>query len=170
MLARILYTTFIIIYLQIQLVSGQHFILSTVSAFPKLTAISNPIYFKSNDACLDIQAGFSVVIGAKNQGEFITNCDLPLKLEKINLQVFPNPGNEITYLRVDDNIPQMENFQISIYTITGMPVYQTFESGSDLHQGITIDVSQLNQGRYFINISSKNFQSSQKFTKTNDPL
>jgi hypothetical protein len=170
MFIRVLYTLLFIIYLQIQFARGQNFILSTVGAFPKLTAVSNPIYFKSNDACLDIQAGFSVVIGARNQGEFITNCDLPIKLEKINLQVFPNPGNEITYLRVDENISQMEIFQISIYTITGMLVYQTFESGSELHQGIIIDVSRLNEGGYFINISSKNFQSSQKFTKTNYPL
>jgi hypothetical protein len=154
-----------------QIVRAQHFILSTVSPFPNLTAVSNPINFRSNDACIDIQSGISVVIGAKNQGEFISNCDFPIKLDKINLRVFPNPGNEITYLRVDENIPQMIIFQISIYTITGMQVYQTFKSGSELHQGIIIDVSPLNEGEYVINISSsKNLQSSQKFIKTNYPL
>ncbi len=170
MMLRILYTTLILISLQIQFARAQHFILSSIGAFPKLTAVSNPIYFKSNDVCLDIQAGISIVIGAKNQGEFVTNCDLSIKIEKIKLQVFPNPGNEITYLRVDENIPPMQLFHIGIYTITGMQVYQTYKIGSDLHQGFTIDVSQLNDGRYFFFITSGNFQSSQKFTKTNYPL
>ena len=66
-----------------------------------------------------------------------------------SLNVYPNPVNDKLYIETEVKI---EN--VAIYTITGVMVgQQTTDNGQ---QTLTIDLSELNSGIYFIKISTDN--------------
>ena len=66
-----------------------------------------------------------------------------------SLSIYPNPVNDKLYIETEVEI---EN--VAIYTITGVMVgQQTTDNGQ---QTLTIDLSELNSGIYFIKISTDN--------------
>lgn len=75
-----------------------------------------------------------------------------------SLNVYPNPVNDKLYIETEVKI---EN--VAIYTITGVMVgQQTTENGQ---QTLTIDLSGLNSGIYFVKINSDNGQIVKKIVK-----
>ena len=77
-----------------------------------------------------------------------------------SLNVYPNPVNDKLY--IETNV-EIEN--VAIYTITGVMVgQQTTDNGQ---QTLTIDLSELNSGIYFIKISTDNGEIVKRIVKRN---
>lgn len=141
--------------------------MSSVGYFSNLKAYSNPINFKGTDNCIDLKSGIYLIVGEKNQGLFTIDCELPIKIENLNLQVYPNPSEFETFLKIDNNIPFNEMVSLQIINSLGLLVEEKLENSNDLHHGIKLDVSHLIPGIYFIRIKSAYYQQTQKFIKMN---
>ena len=77
-----------------------------------------------------------------------------------SLSIYPNPVNDKLYIETEVKI---EN--VAIYTITGVMVgQQTTDNGQ---QTLTIDLSELNSGIYFIKISTDNGEIVKRIVKRN---
>lgn len=80
---------------------------------------------------------------------FIT-CKEGEEIFKADLQIFPNPANDIIQLKL--NSIEDETTQVSIFDATGKIVFVQTCSNNE----ITIDISKLDDGVYFIQTASSN--------------
>ena len=75
-----------------------------------------------------------------------------------SLHVYPNPVNDNLYLEVDDDIKE-----VSVYNITGMMVYN--EQFTNYNERLTIDLSNFDNGIYFVKIKSDSGEILKKIVK-----
>ena len=75
-----------------------------------------------------------------------------------SLHVYPNPVNDNLYLEVDDDIKE-----VSVYNITGMMVYN--EQFTNYNERLTIDLSNFDNGRYFVKIKFESGEILKKIVK-----
>jgi hypothetical protein len=81
-------------------------------------------------------------------------------LQSINLSIFPNPANDRLNIRLNENLSN-DMVEISIYNLNGAKLYS---EKNNYHSGnISIDIQNLNQGFYLMQIKSGNSISFEKF-------
>lgn len=77
------------------------------------------------------------------------------------VNIFPNPANEL--LTVKLFTPEVEDIRLSIFNAAGKIVYQETKYAKDGSQQITMPISQLSNGIYFLKIQTKEGVVSKKF-------
>ena len=150
-------------------VSAQNpvFVMSSIKSMAGSSSAVSTINFKSNAACLDVQTGVAVLKGDRNTGEFAINCEVTMKFNSLGIKLFPNPVNNATKVKFVNTPPLTELFNISIWSTEGVIVTTKKETGYNLFQGLTMDLSGLTPGSYVLKIESSGFVDAIKFIKAN---
>ena len=128
------------------------FVMSSIKSMGSSSSAISAINFKSNAACLDVQTGIVVLNGERNTGEFAINCEVKMKSTRVKFINTP---------------PLTELFNISIWSTEGVIITTKKESGYNLFQGLTMDLSGLTPGSYVLKIESTGFVDAIKFIKAN---
>jgi hypothetical protein len=90
-----------------------------------------------------------------------------LKINTLGVKLFPNPVNSVTKVKITNVPPLNETFNLSIWTTEGAMISTSKETGYNLFQGMTMDLSRLVAGSYVLKIESNNFIDAIKFIKAN---
>jgi hypothetical protein len=143
------------------------FVMSSIGGMAGTTSSVSSINFKSKAACLDVQNGIAVLSGKRNTGDFAMSCEVTLKINTLGVKLFPNPVNSVTKVKISNVPPLAEIFNLSIWTTEGAMISSSKESGYNLFQGMTMDLSRLVAGSYVLKIESSNFIDAIKFIKAN---
>ena len=143
------------------------FVMSSIKSMGSSSSAISAINFKSNAACLDVQTGIVVLNGERNTGEFAINCEVKMKFNSLGIKLFPNPVNNATRVKFINTPPLTELFNISIWSTEGAIITTKKESGYNLFQGLTMDLSGLTPGSYVLKIESSGFIDAIKFIKAN---
>lgn len=143
------------------------FLMSSVGSLPNSSNSISAINFKSNAACLDVQTGIAVLRGVKNTGEFAMTCEVSMKFNSLGVKLYPNPVNTYTKVKLQNTPPLNEEFNVSIWSTDGALVMTKKETGYNLFQGLTLDLSTVNAGTYVLKIESAQFVDAIKFIKAN---
>jgi hypothetical protein len=143
------------------------FVMSSIGNMAGTTSSIAAINFKSTAACLDVQNGVAVLKGNRNIGEFAMNCEVTMKINSLGIKLFPNPVNSATNVKFVNAPPLTETFNLSIWSTEGSIINTRKETGYNLFQGLTMDLSGLTPGSYVLKIESSNFVDAIKFIKAN---
>ena len=143
------------------------FVVSSIKSLGGSVSSVTAINFKSNAACLDVQTGLVVLKGERNIGEFTFNCEVTMKFNSLGIKLFPNPVNGATKLKLSNQPPLTETFNLSIWNTEGAIIKTSKETGYSLFQGLTMDLSGLVPGSYVLKIESSSFVDAIKFIKAN---
>lgn len=143
-----------------------NFMMSSVGTIEGTNSNSLAVQFKSTTSCIDVQTGILVLYGNRGNGEFAINCEVTMKLNSLGIRLFPNPVNTLTKIKFTNTPPLLAQFTLSIYTTEGILIKISKESGYNLFQGLNIDLSFLNAGTYFLNITSTEYIDTIKFIKS----
>jgi hypothetical protein len=162
----ILFFSLSICYLQTQAQTGQ-FMMSTFGALPGTASNGSAIQFNSITACIDVQTGIAVMNGPRGNGQFALNCEVTMRINSLGVRLFPNPVNHFAKIKLNNTPPLTENFNLSIWTAEGMLIRTQKETGYNLFQGLTIDLSGLTNGTYILKIESPAYVDAIKFIKAN---
>ena len=141
--------------------------MSSIGSIGNSSSSVSSLNFKSTAACLDVQNGLAVLKGSRNTGEFAINCEVSLKFNSLGIKLFPNPVNGATNVKFINTPPLTETFNLSIWSTDGAIVNTRKETGYNLFQGLTMDLSGLTPGSYVLKIESSNFADAIKFIKAN---
>ena len=150
-------------------VNGQApvFVMSTFGAIPGTTSNGNAIQFNSINACIDVQTGIAVLNGPRGNGLFAYNCEVTMRINSLGVKLFPNPVNHFAKIKLNNTPPLTETFNLSIWTAEGVLIRTQKETGYNLFQGLTIDLSGLTNGTFILKIESPAFVDAIKFIKAN---
>lgn len=143
------------------------FVMSSIGSMGGSSSTISSMNFKSTAACLDVQTGVAVLKGDRNTGEFAINCEVTMKFNTLGIKLFPNPVNNATKVKFVNAPPLTETFNLSIWSTEGAMVSARKETGYNLFQGLTMDLSGLTAGSYVLKIESSNFVDAIKFIKAN---
>ena len=163
----ILLFAFCFIYLTQVHAQNPLFVMSSIKSMAGSSSAVSAINFKSNAACLDVQTGLVVLKGERSLGEFAINCEVTMKFNSLGIKLFPNPVNNATKVKFVNTPPLTETFNISIWSTEGVIVTTKKETGYNLFQGLTMDLSGLTPGSYVLKIESSGFVDAIKFIKAN---
>lgn len=83
---------------------------------------------------------------------------------KDRFEIYPNPFKGELFIK--NNLPDVDSFQIKIFTISGQLIYQDFTHTSDIDNLISIDIAQiLNPGIYILQLTDRQFTYIKKIVK-----
>ena len=143
------------------------FMMSSVGATPGTASNGLAIQFNSIAACIDVQTGVAVLSGARGNGQFAINCEVTMRFNSLGIKLYPNPVNHLTKVKLNNTPPLTETFNVTIWTTEGLLVRSLKETGYNLFQGLTIDLSALVAGSYVLKIESPAYVDAIKFIKSN---
>jgi hypothetical protein len=143
------------------------FVISSIGNMGTSVSSVSAINFKSNAACIDVQSGLVVLKGERNIGEFTYSCEVTMKFNSLGIKLFPNPVNGATKLKLSNAPPLNEIFNLSVWNTEGAIIKKSKETGYNLFQGLTMDLSGLIPGSYVLKIESASFVDAIKFIKAN---
>jgi hypothetical protein len=143
------------------------FVMSSVGAMANTASTGSAINFKSTANCIDVQTGVAVLSGTRANGQFAINCEVTMQFNALGIKLFPNPVSSSTKVKFVNTPPLTETFNLSIWTAEGMLITTRKETGYNLFQGMTLDLSGLNSGTYVLKIESTQFVDAIKFIKAN---
>ena len=143
------------------------FVVSSIGSMGSASSSISALNYKSNAACLDVQTGIAILNGKRNTGEFAMNCEVTMRFNSLGIKLFPNPVNASTKIKFVNAPPMNEAFNLSIWNTDGAIVSSKKESGYNLFQGLTMDLSGLTPGSYVLKIESGSFVDAIKFIKGN---
>ncbi|RVU26537.1 T9SS type A sorting domain-containing protein [Sandaracinomonas limnophila] len=144
---------------------GQQFSMSSFGNLNSYPTFSNPTVFKNNNSCIQIENGLIIYLGARSTGEFVITCEISNQLKDNYLLIFPNPLKSNALVKFAKQIPLEDKYILRIYSILGLIVKQSEETGISILNGLNIDFSNLAPGTYFISIESPLFITSTKVLK-----
>ncbi len=162
----ILFFSLTVCYFQTKAQTSQ-FMMSTFGALPGTASNGSAIQFNSITACIDVQTGIAVMNGPRGNGQFALNCEVTMRINSLGVRLFPNPVNHFAKIKLNNTPPLTENFNLSIWTAEGMLIRTQKETGYNLFQGLTIDLSGLTNGTYILKIESPAYVDAIKFIKAN---
>ena len=143
------------------------FVMSSVGLIGSTSSNSAAIQFKSVATCLDVQTGIAVLSGQRATGQFAINCEVTMNYNTLGIKMYPNPVLNISNVKFQNTPPLTEVFNLSIWTLEGNLVSTKKETGYNLFQGITLNLSALNAGSYVLKIEASNYMDALKFIKAN---
>jgi hypothetical protein len=155
---------FLIVLLFAQKATAQ-IVMSSVGMIAGTSSTVSSINFKSVASCIDVQSGVAVLKGERGTGEFAFSCEVAMKFNSLGIKLYPNPVNSATKLKFINTPPLTEVFNLQIFNTDGQFISSKKETGYNLFQGITIDLSNLHSGTYVLKIESSNFVDAIKFIK-----
>ena len=143
------------------------FIMSSVGPIQNMSNNSMAVTFNSTATCLNVQNGVAVLNGVRGSGQFAINCEVTMKFNTLGIKLFPNPVSTTAKVKFANTPPLTETFNLSIWSTEGGLISTRKETGYNLFQGMTLDLSGLNSGTYVLKIESDNFVDAIKFIKAN---
>lgn len=143
------------------------FIMSSMGSMPGASNTGMAIQFNSIATCLNVQNGLAVLSGVRGNGQFAVNCEVTLKINSLGIKLYPNPVNTTTKVKFTNTPPLTEVFNLTIWTTEGVLLSTRKETGYNLFQGLSLDVSTLISGTYVLKIESENYVDALKFIKAN---
>lgn len=163
----VLTTIFLISFTNRLQAQAATFMMSSMGVLPNTSNAGAAVQFNSNATCLNVQNGMAILSGERGNGQFAINCEVTLKINSLGIKMYPNPVNATTKVKFINTPPLTETFNLSIWTSEGVLIQSKKESGYNLFQGLTLDVSGLTSGTFILKIESSNFVDALKFIKAN---
>jgi len=142
-------------------------VMSSIGMMGNASSTISAFNFKSIASCIDVQSGVAVLNGTRGNGEFAFSCEVVMNFNSLGIKLFPNPVNSNTRVKFVNAPPLTGQFNLQVYTAEGQFISSKKESGYNLFQGITIDLSKLTSGAYILKITSTEFVDAIKFIKAN---
>lgn len=143
----------------------QRVVVSSIGSFPGTTSNISAIQFKSISTCIDVQSGMAVLTGKQATGDFAINCEVSLKYNSLGVRMFPNPVQAQAKVKATNTPPLNETFNLTVWSSDGVLINSRKETGYNLFQGLTIDLSNLKSGTYVLKIDAPRFVDVVKFIK-----
>lgn len=143
----------------------QRVVVSSIGNFPGTTSSISAIQFKSISTCIDVQSGMAVLTGKRATGDFAINCEVSLKYNSLGVRMFPNPVQAQAKVKATNTPPLNETFNLTVWSSDGVLINSRKETGYNLFQGLTIDLSNLKSGTYVLKIDAPRFVDVVKFIK-----
>ena len=84
-------------------------------------------------------------------------------VEHTQFEVYPNPTSDVLYIELKENIS--DPLELKIYTLTGQEINIPFSTNKDLGNRMELDISDLSQGVYLIELSNSSSKFIRKITK-----
>jgi len=140
-------------------------VVSSIGNFPGTTSNISAIQFKSISNCIDVQSGMAVLTGKRATGDFAINCEVSLKYNSLGVRMFPNPVQAQAKVKATNTPPLNETFNLTVWSADGVLINSRKETGYNLFQGLTIDLSTLKSGTYVLKIDAPKFVDVIKFIK-----
>jgi len=142
-------------------------VMSSIGMMGSASGTVSAFNFKSSANCIDVQSGVAVLNGARGNGEFAFTCEVAMNYNSLGIKLYPNPVINNTKVKFLNIPPLNEQFSIQIYTAEGQFISSKKETGFNLFQGITLDLSSITSGSYILKITSTKFVDAIKFIKAN---
>jgi len=146
---------------------GGAFIMSSVGSLQNMSNNSMAVTFNSNAACLNIQNGTAVIVGARGTGAFAINCEVASKFNTLGIKLYPNPVLSATKVKFVNTPPLTDLFSVTVWSAEGAKVTSGKATGYEIFQGMPLDFSALPAGSYIIQIESDKYRDALKFIKAN---
>lgn len=143
----------------------QRVVVSSIGNLPGTTSSISAIQFKSISTCIDVQSGMAVLTGKRATGDFAINCEVSLKYNSLGVRMFPNPVQAQAKVKATNTPPLNETFNLTVWSADGVLINSRKETGYNLFQGLTIDLSTLKSGTYVLKIDAPKFVDVIKFIK-----
>jgi len=143
----------------------QGVVVSSIGNFAGTTSSISAIQFKSISTCIDVQSGMAVLTGKRTAGDFAINCEVSLKYNSLGVRMFPNPVQAQAKVKATNTPPLNETFNLTVWSADGVLLSSRKETGYNLFQGLTIDLSTLKSGTYVLKIDAPKFADVVKFIK-----
>lgn len=141
------------------------FVMSSVGSIQNASNSSMALTFTSNNACLNIQNGTTVLTGERATGLFALNCNVVSKFNTLGIKLFPNPVNLISNIKIINKPTTNEIFIITVFSSDGVKLFNDRATGEQLFQGKQVDFSSLSTGTFVIQVESTNYLDAIKFIK-----
>jgi len=143
----------------------QGVVVSSIGNFGGTTSSISAIQFKSISTCIDVESGMAVLTGKRAAGDFAINCEVSLKYNSLGVRMFPNPVQAQAKVKATNTPPLNETFNLTVWSADGVLLSTRKETGYNLYQGLTIDLSTLKSGTYVLKIDAPKFEDVVKFIK-----
>ena len=143
----------------------QGVVVSSIGNFAGTNSSISAIQFKSISTCIDVQSGMAVLTGKRSSGDFAINCEVSLRFNTLGVRMFPNPVQAQAKVKATNTPPLNETFNLTVWSADGVLINTRKETGYNLFQGLTIDLSTLKSGTYVLRIDAPKFVDVIKFIK-----
>jgi hypothetical protein len=118
----------------------------------KTSTYSNPLSINGKN-CIIVSNGISKFI-VSDRGIFLNECAVNEDYIMFSIQVAPNPATNYTIVKFKNKLQVDDNFTLTLFGSSGQLINKFPTSQLVLLQGYRLSTSNLNEGVYFIQISS----------------
>ena len=126
--------------------------IGVVGADFKTSTYSNPLSINGKN-CIIVTNGISKFI-VSDHGIFLNECALNQDYIRFSIQVAPNPATSYTIIKFKNKLQVDNNFTLSLFGSNGQLMNKFSVNQLQLLQGYRLSTSDLNDGVYFVQISS----------------
>jgi hypothetical protein len=126
--------------------------IGVVGADFKTSTYSNPLSINGKN-CIIVSNGIAKFI-VSDHGIFLNECAISQDYIRFSIQVAPNPANSYTIVKFKNKLQVDNNFTLSLFGSDGRLINKFPTNQIQLMQGYKLSTSELNDGVYFIQISS----------------
>ena len=126
--------------------------IGVVGADFKTSTYSNPLSINGKN-CIIVTNGISKFI-VSDHGIFLNECAVNEEFIKYSIQVAPNPATNYTIIKFKNKLQVDNDFTLSLFGSNGRLINKFLTNQLQLMQGYRLSTSELNEGVYFIQISS----------------
>jgi len=126
--------------------------IGVVGADFKTSTYSNPLSINGKN-CIIVTNGISKFI-VSDHGIFLNECAVNEDFIKYSIQVAPNPATNYTIIKFKNKLQVDNDFTLSLFGSNGRLINKFLTNQLQLMQGYRLSTSELNEGVYFIQISS----------------
>ena len=126
--------------------------IGVVGADFKTSTYSNPLSINGKN-CIIVTNGISKFI-VSDHGIFLNECAVNEDFIKYSIQVAPNPATNYTIIKFKNKLQVNNDFTLSLFGSNGRLINKFLTNQLQLMQGYRLSTSELNEGVYFIQISS----------------
>jgi hypothetical protein len=145
--------------------------MARISATGKLSdgasIMSLAVSFNKKSACLKLNTGLSLYQGERGDGAFVMACRANSELPAIEIKLFPNPVSTYGKLMSMALLGQERQLAVSVFDASGRALFQLQKTAEQLFNGLSIDMSGLAAGSYFLRVDGKSVHRVIPFIKIN---
>ena len=126
--------------------------IGVVGADFKTSTYSNPLSINGKN-CIIVTNGISKFI-VSDHGIFLNECAVNQDFIRFSIQVAPNPATNFTIVKFKNKLQVDDNVNLTLYGSNGQLINKFTTSQIQLLQGYRLKTSEINEGVFFIQISS----------------
>ena len=126
--------------------------IGVVGADFNTSTYSNPLSINGKN-CIIVSNGIAKFI-VSDHGIFLNECAISQDYIRFSIQIAPNPASSYTIVKFKNKLQVDNNFTLSLFGSDGRLINKFPTNQIQLMQGYRLSTSELNDGVYFIQISS----------------